>query len=343
MRGLWPMKTNKVMFRSFLLLLLLGFLPLKALADGQERALLLLEKMCTAAKELNYQGVFAYQNGRKLQSIKIIHRNDENGESERLISLSGVAREVIRNNDEVTYILPEGSRKGVQHQPLGRGFPSDFLDNLHSAAAYYDMSLGRRGRIAGRHVKELIINPVDSFRYGYRLWVGEETHLLLQFELVNGQGEALETFAFSELQLDPVITDAQLQPETMGADIQQGSQQYGAMTEYKATGEKEIEEIISPWNIKWLPEGFELVVQKSRQNMLKRPAMEHRVYSDGLSAISVFFEKMRAQHGHLKGGSHMGAVNAFGTTMHGHFVTVVGEVPRQTVEQLGESIERTEK
>ncbi len=335
------MMTSKKVNRFFIALVLVC-MPLTSMATEQEDALVLLGKMCTAAKELNYQGVFAYQNGRKLQSIKIIHRNDARGERERLISLNGAAREVIRDENGVTYILPEGTKGNrVKSQQLGRGFPSDFLRNLHSAAAYYSMKLGRRGRIANRHVRELVIDPVDDFRYGYRLWVGEETNLLLQFELVSKEKGVLETFSFSELRLEKEIPDVLLQPEIAGIEIHQKREDYGAMTKYGASERQvEIVKTASLWQVNWLPEGFALVAQKAGQSTLRRPAVEQRVYSDGLSAISVFFEKMRAQHGHLKGGSHMGAVNAFGTTMQGHFVTVVGEVPRRTVEQLGESIER---
>ena len=35
----------------------------------------------------------------------------------------------------------------------------------------------------------------------------------------------------------------------------------------------------------------------------------------------------------------MGAVNAFGSVIHSHFVTVVGEVPAVTVEKIGAAIE----
>ncbi|WP_438971904.1 MucB/RseB C-terminal domain-containing protein [Methylophaga sp.] len=40
----------------------------------------------------------------------------------------------------------------------------------------------------------------------------------------------------------------------------------------------------------------------------------------------------------MRGASHVGAINAFGTTMHAHFVTVVGEVPTVTVEKIGNAI-----
>ena len=63
-----------------------------AISTAEPEAVALLERMGTAAKKLNYDGVFTYQMGRKVQAIRIIHSANENGEVERLLSLNGSAR-----------------------------------------------------------------------------------------------------------------------------------------------------------------------------------------------------------------------------------------------------------
>jgi sigma-E factor negative regulatory protein RseB len=97
----------------------------------------------------------------------------------------------------------------------------------------------------------------------------------------------------------------------------------------------------SKWQVTWVPKGFKLTGHQNRFVRNGSP-LEQRIYSDGLSSVSIFMEKIRAQHGHLKGGSKMGAVNAYGAIISAHFVTVVGEVPAQTVEKIGTSIQYTE-
>ena len=87
----------------------LSLLILSASSFADPEAMKILERMGIASKQLNYQGVFAYQTGNSLQSIRIIHRADDQGETERLVSLNGAAREVIRTNDLVTCIFPEGN------------------------------------------------------------------------------------------------------------------------------------------------------------------------------------------------------------------------------------------
>ena len=300
-------------------------------------AMKVLERMGAAAKQLNYEGVFAYQTGQNLQSIRIIHRSDGQGEVERLISLNGAAREVIRTNDLVTCIFPEGKRVHVNRRPLGRGFPSDLLRRLSSATPYYEVVSGQQGRVADRIAQELVIKPIDSYRYGFRLWVDKDSDLLLKSELVAGDGNVLETFAFSTVELDKIIPDSLLQPQISGKEMTWNR------TEPESAVNMAAKKNWSRWQVAWLPEGFSLVAQQNRLKAANGAAVEQRVYSDGLSSVSVFIEKIRARHSHLHGGSKMGAVNAFGTILSAHFVTVVGEVPAKTVEKIGASISPTDE
>jgi sigma-E factor negative regulatory protein RseB len=321
----------------FVLPLLLGLslaLSSPAHATDNNEAITMLERMTEAAKELTYEGVFAYQSGKNLQSIRIYHRADARGELERLISLNGAAREVIRSNDMVTCINPEGRQVNVSRRPLGRGFPSDLPRRLSSATPFYEVELGEMDRIAGRKAQELVIKPLDQYRYGYRLWVDADTYLLLKSELVGNDGDVLETFAFSSLNTDVHIPEHKFQPQMSGDE----------MTWHRSEPEKPLNianhSQQSVWRAEWLPEGFAQVAYQTRLRASNGADVEQRVYSDGLSSVSVFIEKIRARHNaHLQGGSHVGAINAFGTVMHAHFVTVVGEVPAQTVEKIGQNIQ----
>jgi sigma-E factor negative regulatory protein RseB len=322
----------------FVLPLLLAFslaVPSLTNAANNDEAITMLERMTEAAKDLTYEGVFAYQSGKNLQSIRIYHRADARGELERLISLNGAAREVIRSNDMVTCINPEVRQVNVSRRPLGRGFPSDLPRRLSSAAPFYEVTMGDMDRIAGRKAQELVIKPNDQYRYGYRLWVDADTDLLLKSELVGNDGDVLETFAFSSLNIDVHIPEHKFEPQMSGEE----------MTWHRSEPEKPLntanQSQQSQWRAEWLPEGFAQVAYQTRLRASNGADVEQRVYSDGLSSVSVFIEKIRARHTHLRGGSHVGAINAFGTIMHSHFVTVVGEVPAETVEKIGHNINFT--
>jgi sigma-E factor negative regulatory protein RseB len=293
----------------------------------------LLQRMNVVAKQLNYEGVFSYRAGKTMQSIRIVHRANQQGEIERLVSLNGVAREVIRNNEMMTCIYPEGKRVQPDHRPLGLGFPSDFLNRLDLASAYYHFSLGREERVAGYHTQELKVIPVDNYRYGYHLWVDKDSDLLLQSDLVDDQNEVLETVAFSSVGMGHDIPEALLQAQIQGNEMTWNRAEQVMATKTMAN------KASSPWQIAWMPKGFSLVAQQNRLKAKNGASIEQHVYSDGLNSISIFIEKIRAQHSHLRGGSKMGTTNAFGTIINTHFVTIVGEVPQRTVEKVGNSIQ----
>jgi sigma-E factor negative regulatory protein RseB len=65
--------------------------------------------------------------------------------------------------------------------------------------------------------------------------------------------------------------------------------------------------------------------------------VEHWVFSDGLASVSVYIEAS-IDKDEYSGVTHRGALNAFGTMVDGYYVTVVGEVPRRTVELMGKSV-----
>ena len=78
-------------------------------ADSEARQW--LERMSMASQSLNYTGTFVYQRQGNLEAMQIVHARDESGERERLMSLTGPKREVLRDNQVVTCIL--GDRQAV--------------------------------------------------------------------------------------------------------------------------------------------------------------------------------------------------------------------------------------
>ena len=145
-------------------------------------------------------------------------------------------------------------------------------------------------------------------------------------------GRVLEMFSFSSVEMGIDIPELLLKPQMQGNTISWDRVK-------PVLGPTGIIELQSNWKIAWLPQGFNLIVYQNRIKARNGAAVEQRVYSDGLSSISVFMEKIRARHSHLHGGSRIGAVNAFGSIIKAHFVTVVGSVPARTVEKIGNSIQ----
>jgi sigma-E factor negative regulatory protein RseB len=64
------------------------------------------------------------------------------------------------------------------------------------------------------------------------------------------------------------------------------------------------------------------------------------MYSDGLASVSVFIEADESSYHHLEGASSLGALNAYGTKVDDHYLTVMGEVPATTILQIANSTRR---
>ena len=95
-------------------------------------ALAWLKKIAAASRQMNYAGTFVYQHGRKMETSRIAHRVDAGGEYEKLETLDGPAREIIRNNDNVTCYLPD-TKTVIIEKRTTRQFPVLLLYRLVAA------------------------------------------------------------------------------------------------------------------------------------------------------------------------------------------------------------------
>jgi sigma-E factor negative regulatory protein RseB len=310
--------------RQFISVVLVLCAPLAYAGDVQTW----LMKMNDAPRRLDYEGTFVYQRGAQLDVMRIVHKSEKGSVRERLVSLNGAAREIVRNEREVQCYLPDENSVVVEHRKADtRRFPAILPERLAELGTHYTLRLGGRERIAGRTAQQIVIHPRDAYRYGYRLWADNDTGLLLKTELLDSRGRALEQFMFTQLRVGTVPAQA-LQPENPG----KGWVWYREDKAPPATPAQR-------WAAAQLPGGFTLSHQVMRRIPTRNKTVEHLVYSDGLATVSLFIEPLDkdAKPG-MQGPSHMGAVHAYGARVNGHQVTVVGEVPAETVALIAKSV-----
>ncbi len=298
-------------------------------SDDPQRS---LDRMARAARTLNYDGTFVYRNGATMQSMRIIHRFGADGERERLVALSGAAREVIRDRDRVVCILPD-RQLVVVTKSRPRTFPySKLFESDSGFARFYALSVARGERIAGRHTKLVVVDPYDRFRYGYRLWMDRDTGLLLKSELIDERGEIVEQLVYTRIDLPAEIPDELLEPEISGAGYTWYNGDQAGLTAVSGAGAE------AKWYPAWLPDGFEPHDRARDSILASRDAVVHLAFSDGLASVSVFIERLDAASESLDGLDSVGAVNAYGSMVDDIQITVVGEVPAATVERIAASI-----
>jgi len=315
-----------------LALAFLSFLPLPITAEQitSEQVREWLSRVTNAGKSLNYEGTFVYRHGNQIEAIKIIHKADEQGEHERMISLTGSAREIIRNNQFVTCISPENKSVIVDNHSPGSRLPS-ISNNLEQLDNYYDFVFEGYERVASREARRVLIKPRDELRYGYRLWIDDAFELLLRSELLDTQGNAVEQVMFTDIRLHETLDSSLLEPNISGH-------------EYTWVTDDEHKQDPMPLDKRWKvannPHGFMLSHHNKHKLPDSRMPVEHLVLTDGLAWVSVYIEKAAETPDLLQGPSSMGAVNAYGRVMGSYHVTAVGEVPSETVEILSEAVTR---
>ena len=309
-----------------------------AAAGGAEEVRGMLDRMIRASRSLDYIGTFVYRNGSTLRSMRIIHRADIDGSRERLVALSGTPREVIRDGERVMCILPDDRAVVVARRRPGRLHPSATFDPEVevdvSIGEFYALTSDGAERVADREADLIGIRPKDRYRYGLRLALDRETGLLLKLELLDGDSTALEQIVYTHLELPGAIPDEALEPRMSHAGF----------TRYETDAPAQAGHDPAPrpqeWTIGWLPAGFRMTGASYGPFEPGRDAVDHRVYSDGLTSLSIFIERGLDGKRRIEGPSSVGAINAFSRVIEGYQLSVVGEVPEAAVERVAMSVRK---
>jgi sigma-E factor negative regulatory protein RseB len=317
---------------KFWWMLVLGCLPGVAVAadEGSREALAMLEKMAEASRKVNYSGTFMFQHGGQAETSRIAHFvNPAGGVLERLETLDGPAREVIRTNDQVTCYLP-GS-KVVLVDPRGsRQFPIR-VEQIQEIVQHYRVVQGGMDRVAGHECRWVALLPKDSLRYTRRFCAEVNTGLPLRARASNEKDETLETFAFSTLNIGGSFRRELVQSKYAATSVKQGWRIDRSALTAGDSGD-------SGWVVNNQPAGFRKLMELRRSMVGKKGTVSHLVFSDGLAAVSIFIEPNAAPDSKqvLR---HQGAVHIYSRAISGYTVTVLGETPAETVLQFARSLE----
>jgi sigma-E factor negative regulatory protein RseB len=291
-----------------------------------------LDRMNRAVEELNYQGTFVHVLGTAAaEALHIVHRNEDGMIGERIYSLDGVGREIIRREDQVQCILPDQRVVLLEVRrelsPLVAALPS-YSEDLDP---HYDLKMRGSASVAARPTRVIEIRPKDEFRYGYKLWLDEETAMPLKSQLTGEDGEIVEQILFTEIEMLGSIPQSALEAatDTTGFTFLEPPESLELQAQVDAG---------VAWRAANVPGGFKLSVATQSPIAGSEYPVEHLVYSDGLATVSVFIEDPNTIAEVGDGFSRVGSTNAFSLTLRGRKVTAVGEVPRLTVRTIASSL-----
>jgi sigma-E factor negative regulatory protein RseB len=302
-------------------------------ADGRSVSDWLM-RMHEASRRRAYVGTFVVSAGGAMSSARIWHVCDGDLQMERVESLTGAPRSTFRRNEQVVTFLPE-SRVAVAEQRESLGlFPNLLQANDSSIGQFYGVRATGHERVAGFEADVLQLQPADSLRFGYRVWSEKETGLVVKLQTLDAQGRVLEQAAFSELQFDVPVSMTkltQLMSNTEGYQVQKPK-----MVKTTAAAEG--------WVLKQAVPGFKPM---SCYKRLVGPGagVSHEgtlqwVFSDGLASVSLFVETFDPRRHVQPGIRALGATHMLTRRVGDWWLTVVGEVPPQTLAAFAQGLAR---
>ena len=308
-----------------------------AATEDSKEAQHLLHQMQYAAQRVNFSGIFVYQQGSQVRTSRITHLLDGKNEIEKLEILDGTPREYLRTNDEIICYMPEAHTLLIEKKIAHDVFPAIFAANPAELTQYYLIKRGQMQRVAGHETQEVVLEPKDNLRYGYRLSAERSTGLLLRAQTINEKNDVVEQISFTQLDIGN-ISRAQVRPTF----------QHTANWRVETSGATQVAAL--GWSVKNTPAGFKKIREMKRMivdvaastgeaPVSKNAAREvlQLVYSDGVAAISVFIEP--ESRSRTEGSMQQGALNIAGKRQGEFWLTIVGEVPAAAIRQVANSIE----
>lgn len=293
-----------------------------------------LERMHEAARRVNYVGTFVVSSASGMSSARITHACNGDQQIERIEALSGAPRYTYRRGDEVITFWPDAKRARAERRDTFGLFPGQPSPPSPRLASYYEARQTGIERVAGHEADVVLLQPRDTLRYGYRLWLERKSGLLIKVQTLDGEGRVLEQSAFSELQLNaPLKIDklAQAMSQTGGWRVERldasGSGAEGWRLAQPVAG---YQSLPCRRRVVGSAEGGDLSVV-------------HCVYTDGIASVSLFLEPGDAAQAASRpqGSYSAGATQSLRVRLADGWLTAVGEVPQATLRAFAQALERS--
>ena len=299
------------------------FVSLSAFADD---AWQMLEKTAFAARELNYEGQFIYQNGGQTRAVQITHMNNGGREMTRNVVLEGAPREVYSQGSDIVIFQPKNEKVMIEKRRGQNLFPAMLPTNLQLIKSSYTARLGTTDIVAGRASQIIELVPNDAFRYTYKIWTDTEFGLLLKMTLLNSQNETLEQIYFNQLSM------------LNSQDINWFQPKIDVSKSYVVENAPAVTRVTDDWIVAQLPSGYRKIEHVQRAVPGKAGLVDQVIFSDGIASVSLFIEPIgkgtRPKMGHML----IGSTNICANVIDGYQIMVVGEVPAETVQQIAKAV-----
>lgn len=287
---------------------------------ADEAAVSLLNRMNHALHELSYKGTLAYVRGDSLSTLQINHT-----------VVNGVENEtVVRSNEAGSQVSREF--KGFSLASIPRISPA--MEKV------YSFDVGRTNRVANLPCLIITARPKDRVRYLQKFCINVESGMLLDYVLVGKSHKPVERFMFTTISIASPrkAPQAEQKKASLNAKTTVVVANDSANTNSSNLNQLVLPHLDDGWLINALPKGYGIRRAPSTQNSMGKTL--HYIISDGLSSLSVFLSPFTKKDPAKNVVVNSGALNVLSQRKYNHMVTVVGEVPINTLKNILNNIRR---
>jgi len=288
-----------------------------------------LQRATEAARNASYAGTFVHSNGERTSTIRVTHVNVNGDEHERIEALDGPPYEIVRRNEEMFCYFPDAKTVRLDRRVNARFFPSLFRAPAEVIGHSYAVSLGNVEHVLGYDCRWIRLEPHDTTRFTERLCSEVGSGLVVRAKTLNLEGQVIEQYTFTDLKLGPQVARGDVK-SIFEARVKQW------ITD--AQPREEAKGVDTGWTVTSLPPGFDKVTELRRTLPGRPHPVSQLIYSDGLASLSVFVEPNGAPTRTAEASSEDGTTTFFVRPMGDQLVTVLGEVPLATAQQVGRSV-----
>jgi len=306
----------------FAVCLVTGSLLTPSIASADQTSEALLQEMGKASQSLNYEMGFINITKQGIDSFRYRHAVSHQASLAQLILMDGPRREIVQRGKDISYFETGLQPFTLDGDHIVDSLPSIVFSDFSLLSKYYDFIAVGRARAADRLSQVIRVVSRDGTRFGYVIWVDEQTKLPMRVDLLDRDGETLEQFrviSFDEGK-QVVETLAGLDKASLPPVLSLPVSEQAKFS----------------WLVKWLPAGV-TEIASSRRNLPNMPVtIESRLYTDGLFSFSVNISSTTS--GPSEQLIRQGRRTVQTEIRNGNEITVVGELPPSTAKRIADSI-----
>ena len=290
-----------------------------------------LQRAAQAARQSSFEGTYVHTNGDHTSTVRVTHVAASGDEHERIEPLDDNALDIVRHNDETFCRFPDAKTVRLDPRIANRFFPNLLSAPAEAIAQVYDVKLGKTERVLGFQCQWLRLEPRDGLRYPQALCADAASGLILRAKTYNAERQVIEQYTFTDLRLGPQVARTDLKSLFRARNRQ-----------WISDGQPRDEAVNadSGWQVQRVPAGFQKIAELKRTLPGRPQPVAQLVYTDGLATLSVFVEPNATPPRAAEAGSEDGTTTFFVRPIGEHVVSVLGEVPAATAQQVARSVAR---